>query len=212
VNRVRRIIIGVSLVVALVTVTLGVGSALGGEGAVSGSGHATLTARLTPAQLLATANTATGIHLRMTGITTGPLLPTHDNDIMSLWCSWGTWPNIAGGGGGPTRTASTANVNEITLTHQTDAFSLALLRSALKGTAPGVTANLYFTDTSGTGGADLDYLEIDLGQTLISSFSMSSGGTDPSESFSLNFVTMTFKYQVTGSPVQTVNYSLATGS
>jgi type VI secretion system secreted protein Hcp len=98
------------------------------------------------------------------------------------------------------------------LNHQTDSFSLALLRAALKGAAPGVTANLYFTNTSGTGGTDLDYLEIDLGQTLISSFTMSSGGDTPSETISLNFVTMTFKYQVAGSPIQTVSYNLATGS
>jgi type VI secretion system secreted protein Hcp len=213
VNRVRRTIIGASLAVLLVTITLGVGNALGGDGSASGSAHAktTLTAKLTPAQLLATANTATGIHLRYAGITTGPLVPTHDNDIQIQSFSFGVSRNISPGSSA-TRTAGTANVGDISLSHQTDSFSLALLRVALKGMAPGVPASLYFTDTSGTGGTDLDYLEIDLGQTLISSFQMSSGGQDPNESLTLNFVTMTFKYQVAGSPIQTVSYNLATGS
>jgi type VI secretion system secreted protein Hcp len=190
-----------------------VGNALGGERAVSGSAHtSTLTAKLTPAQLLATATTATGIHLRYAGITTGPLLPTHDNDIQIQSFQFGTSRSISSAAGGAARTAGTANVSEISLTHQTDTFSLALLRAALKGPTPGVTAQLYFTNLSGTGGAPLDYLEIDLGQTLVSSFSMSSGGDTPSESISLNFVTMTFRYQVAGSPVQMVSYNQATGS
>jgi hypothetical protein len=37
-------------------------------------------------------------------------------------------------------------------------------------------------------------------------------GQNPGESFSLNLVTMAFKYQVAGSPIQTVNYNLATGT
>jgi hypothetical protein len=62
----------------------------------------TLTAKFTPAQLLATANTATGIHLRYAGITTGPLLSTHDNDIQIQSFSFGTSRNISSAAGGAT--------------------------------------------------------------------------------------------------------------
>jgi hypothetical protein len=42
---------------------------------------------------------------------------------------------------------------------------------------------------------------------------MSSGGSVPSESFSLNFVTMTFTYQISGTTtVQKLTYNIATGT
>jgi len=42
---------------------------------------------------------------------------------------------------------------------------------------------------------------------------MSSGGSVPSESFSLNFVTMTFTYRISGTTtVQKLVYNIATGT
>jgi type VI secretion system secreted protein Hcp len=168
---------------------------------------------LTSADLLLAASTAQGIHLRYAGITTGPLDANHDNDIPIQSFQFGVDRSISSPAGGGTRTASTPSVSEITLTHATDSFSLPLLKAALKGAAPGRTANLYFTDLSGAGGAPFDFLEIDLGQTLLSSFSMSSGGSVPFESFSLNFVTMTFTYRISGTTtVQKLSYNIATGT
>jgi type VI secretion system secreted protein Hcp len=60
-------------------------------------------------------------------------------------------------------------------------------------------------------------MEITLENTLISSYSMSSGGDRPMESLSLNFTKIEFKaipYDEkgkAGSPA-TVNYNLATGT
>jgi type VI secretion system secreted protein Hcp len=197
----------------VVVAVLNVGYVVGGDSAAPARGHGrpVLAAKLTPAQLILTASTATGIHLRYTGITTGPALPTHDNDIPIDSFQFGVGRSVSSPAAGGVRTAGTPSVSEITLTHTTDAFSVALLKAALKGAAPGATANLYLTDMSGPGSTLVDY-EIDLGQTLLSSFSMSSGGGNPSESFSLNFVTMTFKYRVPGTTtIQTVSYNIATG-
>ena len=41
---------------------------------------------------------------------------------------------------------------------------------------------------------------------------MSSGGDVPYESFSLNFLTMSFKYRISGGATTTVNWNLSTNS
>jgi type VI protein secretion system component Hcp len=171
------------------------------------------TRRLTVADLLLAASTATGIHLRYSGVTTGPLNSTHSNDIPISSCFFSTRRSISNAGSG-TRTVGNPNVGEINLQHPTDAFSLPLLKVQLSPPAKGgATANLYFTNLNGTGGTPLDYLEIDLGNTLVSTFTMGSGGGQPSETVYLNFVTMTFKYRPSSSaPYQIVNYDLSTNT
>ncbi len=169
------------------------------------------TKKFTAADLLLAASTAQGIHLTYKGVTTLPELPTHDNDIPIQSFSFGTSRSILLSGG--VQTVGKPNVSQINLSHVTDNYSLPLLRQSLVGAAPGVSATLYFTDLSGAGGTPFDFLQIDLGQTLISSFQMSSGGTAPDESISLSFVTMKFTYRIAGTTtVQTVSYNLATGS
>lgn len=162
----------------------------------------------TVSQLMAIATTAQGIHMRYGGITTGPLNASHTNDIQLDSFQFGIARPIGAIVGG-TRTAGKPAVSEITVTHQTDKFSTPLIKASLNG-AP-AAANLYFTNLSGTGGTPLDYLQIDLTGTLVSGFSMSSGSDNPSESISLNFTVITFKYKAsTTAIVQTVSYNLAT--
>jgi hypothetical protein len=109
-------------------------------------GHAPIgappaTIRLTSADLLAAASTAQGIHLRYSGITTAPLDANHDNDIPIQSFQFGVGRNISSPAGGGTRTASTPNVSEITLTHASDSFSraspLAELPSFISRTSAG---------------------------------------------------------------------------
>jgi type VI secretion system secreted protein Hcp len=162
------------------------------------------TKKLSLDDLLLAAQTAQGIHLRYTGITTGALNASHTNDIQLQSFQFGVSRPVSGTGAG--RTAGTVSVGEITVTHQTDKYSIPLLRASLTGTP--VTSTVYFTNLAGSGGAPFDYLEVSLTETLISAFSSSSGGTLPSESFSLNFVAMTFKYRIAGTTtVQTVSYT-----
>jgi type VI secretion system secreted protein Hcp len=204
-----------TLVITLVVVALCVGYLV--HGGLDASTHRpsaapVATRKLTPADLLLAATTAQGIHLRLSGVTTGALNNMHSNDIQITSFQFGTSRSFSSPASG-TRQGSTPNISEITLTHQTDNYSIALLNKSLRGDVPGVPASLYFSDASGPGGAAFDYLQIDLTQTVISSFSMSSGGDHPSESLSLNFVTMTFTYRVTGTTtVQKVSWNIATGS
>ncbi len=89
------------------------------------------------------------------------------------------------------REASAPRVSEITVTKLMDSTSPLLAQEALIGKA--VTANIELTET----GADKlnTYLTINLTNTMISGYSMSSGGDRPSESLSLNFTKIEFTYQ-----------------
>jgi len=199
-----------SLVVVVVVCALAVGyvAHVGVDSSGRPHGAPVPTKKFSPSQLLLAASTAEGIHLRYAGITTGPLNSDHSNDIPITSFSFGVTRPVGVSSSGA-RSIGKTKAAEITLTHQTDSFSLPLLTASLKGT--GANAFLYFTNLGGIEGATLDYLEIDLSQTLISSFSMSSGGDTPSESISLNFVSMTFKYRIGdgGGPVNTLTYNFA---
>ncbi len=201
------------LVAALVVAALGVGFAVGGRSSAASRHSATApaaTKKYSVSDLLLAASTAQGIHLHYAGITTGAVTADHANDVPISSFQFGVSRAFSNPLGG-TRTGGQPSVSEITLTHQTDKFSLPLLNQSLRGNT-GANASLFFTDLSGAGGTPFDFLQIDLTQTLLSSFSMSSGGDTPSESFSLNFITMAFRYRISGGATQTVAYNLATGS
>jgi type VI secretion system secreted protein Hcp len=89
------------------------------------------------------------------------------------------------------REASAPNVSEVTVTKQMDSTSPLLAQEALIGKA--VTATIDLVET----GADQlqTYLTLELTNTMISGYSMSSGGGRPSESLSLNFTKIVFTYQ-----------------
>lgn len=89
------------------------------------------------------------------------------------------------------REASAPNVSEVTVTKMMDSTSPLLAQEALIGKA--VTATI---DLCETGADKLNvYLTLELTNTMISGYSMSSGGDRPSESISLNFTKIVFTYQ-----------------
>ncbi len=105
---------------------------------------------------------------------------------------WGVGRGI----GSPTgasgnREASTPSVSEITVTKELDNASGGLLKEALSSGGKS-TLVISFVRTDGNG-ADT-YLEITLTDTMISGYSMSSGGDRPSESLSFNFVKIEVKF------------------
>jgi type VI protein secretion system component Hcp len=203
---IRRSLIG-ALAVALLGVGYFVNVALDSSGSPHGTSVATK--KFSASDLMLIATTADGIHLRYGGITTGGLNSAHTNDIQISGFSTGaTRPVTTSAGGG--RTIGKPKAGEVVLTHSTDEYSVPLLTASLKG-AP-TSANLYFTDFSGVEGNPLDYLEINLGGALITRFSTSRGGEGrPSEDFSINFVSMTFKYRDgPGAPLNTVSYNFST--
>jgi type VI secretion system secreted protein Hcp len=203
------------LIVALVLTAGGIGYVVHGTSDTS-SGRRTIahvvTAKLTADDLFLAASKAQGIHLRYAGVTTLPELQSHVNDIPIQAFSFGASRNTSITASGP-QVNGKPNVSLISLTHVTDQYSLPLLQQALTGAAPGVAATLYFTNLSGTGGTALDYLQIDLGDALITSDQMSSSGSTPTESISLTFLTMTFTYRIAGTTtVQIVNYNVYNGA
>lgn len=201
----RSLRISIAVVVAIGCVAL-----MSGTGVSSRSRSAPVATRhLSAAQLLLAASTAGSIHLRVDGVTTGPPTPTHSNDIPISAMSYGV--SRFASLNGTTRTLSPVSVQSFNLTHAVDAFSLPLLNSALHGAVPGVAATLFFTNLSGVGGTALDYLQIDLGQTLITSFQSSASKGVVTDAFSLDFVTMTFTYRVAGQPDDVVTFNRSTG-
>ena len=101
-------------------------------------------------------------------------------------------------------------MSEITVTKVTDIASTKLLNEAYQGEGVKVTIDFCKTDK----GQLEVYLTYTLEDTLISGYSISSGGDRPMESLSLNFTKVETKdvgmgaKNETGSP-ETVTYDLA---
>lgn len=98
---------------------------------------------------------------------------------------WGVGRGISAGvGGGSKRESSAPSVSEITVTKTLDSFSPFALKEALGG--KGVLVKLEITQTDDSG-KHVSFQKYELSDTLISGYSLSSGGDRPSESLSLNF-------------------------
>ena len=98
---------------------------------------------------------------------------------------WGLGRGISSGvGGGSKREATAPSVSEITLTKTMDAFSPLSLKEAIGGKA---VVSKGRADADGQRWEACRLSKFILTDTLISGYSMSSGGDRPSESLSLNF-------------------------
>lgn len=110
------------------------------------------------------------------------------------------------------REASAPSISECVVTKVTDAASTKLFDESLEGEGQDVTIDFCKTDK----GKLEVYMTITLSNTMISGFSMSSGGERPTESVSLNFTKIEFKNtgmgaaNDTGSP-DAVTYDVAAG-
>src|SRR5262245_53597118 len=94
-------------------------------------------------------------------------------------------------GAGKSRDAQLANVSEIVGTKNMDKASVELFRWSLGGTQ-GKTVKIDFVTVGGN--ESHTYLEVKLTECLISGFTQSSGGDRPTESLSLNFTKLEYKY------------------
>jgi type VI secretion system secreted protein Hcp len=108
------------------------------------------------------------------------------------------------------REASAPNISEVVVTKLMDSTSPLFFQEALIGKA--VKAQI---DLVETGSDQLNtYLEITLTNSMISGYSVSSGGDRPSESITINFTKIEYKYtpyddqHKAGTPVP-VTYDLA---
>lgn len=117
---------------------------------------------------------------------------THKDWVELHSMQWGVGRGISSGvGGGSKREASAPSVSEVTVTHTFDAFSPLALKESLGGKATKVEIHLTQTDNDGK---HVAYQKYTLENTLISGYSISSGGDRPSESLSLNFTKVDSEY------------------
>jgi type VI secretion system secreted protein Hcp len=102
-------------------------------------------------------------------------------------------------GGNQDRESSPPSVSEVTISKSTDAASTGLFEAALYGEGKTVTLSFVKTDS----GQLETFLSYELDEVLISGYSMSSGGDNPSESVTLNFTKIIMKNTPTGSSNET---------
>jgi type VI secretion system secreted protein Hcp len=124
---------------------------------------------------------------------------------------WGVGRGISSPtGGSADRESSAPSVSEITVTKATDVSSPKVLNEALQGEGKTVIIDFCKTDK----GKMEVYMTYTLTNTMISGYSISSGGDRPSESLSLNFTKVEYKNipqaaEGAASSPETVGYDLA---
>ncbi|MFI5377975.1 MAG: type VI secretion system tube protein Hcp [Tepidisphaerales bacterium] len=145
------------------------------------------------AALTAPASGGDPIYMNFNGIPGDVTANGHTGEIQLQSFQWGVGRGI----GSPTgssadRESSAPSVSEIVVTKTTDRATPMLLQAILTGTPEDVKIDFV---TSSRGKLST-YLEYDLSNVLISSYSVSSGGDRPMESLSLNFTKIQVKYMV----------------
>ena len=105
----------------------------------------------------------------------------------------GVGRSISSVGGGSDRETSNPSFSEMTCTKSTDISSADLYFQAVAGKSLG-QAQIHFMQTHGTDAKGQVYLELVLEEAIVSSYSMSSGGDRPTESFSINFTKISYQY------------------
>lgn len=108
----------------------------------------------------------------------------HDKWIEVNSFQWGVGRGISSPTGGSSdRESSAPSVSEIVVTKPTDIATVKMLDEALEGEGVDVTIDFCKTDK----GKLNVYLSYTLNNTMISGYSISSGGDRPQESLSFNF-------------------------
>lgn len=120
---------------------------------------------------------------------------SHENWITCDSLQFGVGRAITSSGGGQDRETSNPSFSEITVTKSMDKASTELMMQAACGKSLG-KAEIHFIQTGGTDAKGQTYLTVELGEAIISSYSMSSGGDRPSETVSINYTTYQQQYNV----------------
>ena len=117
-------------------------------------------------------------------------------------------------GGGTSRETSKASFSEVTFSKATDISSADLMIQACIGKSL-ISATLSWVNSGGTDNDNQVYQTVTLSHPIVSSYSQSSQGDRPMESFSLNFDKIEFFYQGWDGNAKTTNhkktYNVATG-
>lgn len=157
------------------------------------------------------------ILLQLTGITGDSNIGGHVGWIAVNSCQMGVGRGISSSTGGSDRETSNPSFSEITLTRQVDIASTNLFAQAIYGQKIGDTCTIDFIQTGGAGAENQIYMQLILSNPIISAYSVSSGGDRPSESISINFTKIIYKYtqfKQGGTPTQAdpKGYDLTTGT
>lgn len=128
-----------------------------------------------------------------TAINGDSVVDSHDKWITISSLELGVGRAISVSGGGADRETSNPSFSELTLTKSTDIASADLFMQAVCGKSLG-KAEIHFLQTGGADKKQQVYLTIELTDAIVSSYSSKSGGDRPSESFSLNFTQISYKY------------------
>lgn len=134
------------------------------------------------------------IYLKIDGVDGTVTEDAHKNWIELGSFQWGVGRGISTPvGNASNREASLPSISEITLTHTMDKSSINIFDLSLAD-AKGKKFEIDFVKTATGSAGNVVYLHYELENTLISGYSISSGGDMPSESFSLNFTKITEKF------------------
>ncbi|MEK6235752.1 MAG: type VI secretion system tube protein Hcp [Planctomycetales bacterium] len=117
----------------------------------------------------------------------------HENWITVDSVQLGVGRSISQVGGGGDRETSNPSFSEVTFTKSTDVASAEIFMQAICGKTLG-KAEIHFIQTGGTSAKGQAYLTLELDEAIVSSFSTSSAGERPTESFSLNITKISYKY------------------
>lgn len=152
------------------------------------------------------------IYIKYEGIDGEATHETHKKwlDVGSL--QWGVGRAIATPSGSTAnREASEPSVSEVTITKMMDASSPKFFVESVTG-AVGKKVEIHLVTTGSPG---VTYAEYILTDALVSAYSMSSGGDRPSESISISFTKMEYKFipydnkNKAGTPIS-VSYDIST--
>lgn len=129
------------------------------------------------------------IYMQYDGIDGDVTAAGHEKWIELHSCQMGVSRHITNPSGrGVDREASAPAVSEIVVTKNTDAASTNLFRAALWGEGKTVKIDFCKTDKD----KQEAYLQLELENTLVSNYSVSSGGDRPMESLSMNYTKITY--------------------
>jgi type VI secretion system secreted protein Hcp len=152
------------------------------------------------------------IYMKYTGIDGDVTAAGHEKWIECNSFQWGVGRGISSPtGSSADRESSAPSVSEIVVTKAQDVATVKALNEAFQGEGVAVTIDLCKTDK----GKLETYLSYTLTNTMISGYSISSGGDRPSESLSLNFTKVECKLtsmdatNADGTP-ENVTYDLST--
>ena len=153
------------------------------------------------------------IYMKYASINGSSTAQSHEQWITCDSIQWGGGRSISTPtGSAKNREASMVSISEVVITKNQDNSSPELLKRSYVGT-DGEDVTIHLTTTSNEGVNTI--MELKLTNTLISGFSVSSGGDRPTESVSMNFtkIESTFHNQaVEGTEASdpfTVTYDLA---